>query len=168
MLASRKLLPAAIAALAIAGCGGSGESSTSTGAQPSGSSSKGATAAKPDSHPAPARPQHPPTNREKTKRPNRASKPAKATQDQLDEIIRQGGGSGVSIDADTPAAKKILKALIQSKGKSHGKKGSTPLEEVVEELVSPDGKTPQGGSGGGQGGGGPGAVAKVLEQLQQE
>lgn len=166
MLGSRKLLPAAIAALAIAGCGGSGESSTSTEAQPSGSSSKSA-AAKPESHPAPAR-QHPPTSREKTKRSNPAPKSTKATQDQLNEIIRKGGGSGVSIQADTPAAKKILKALIQSKGKSHGKKGSTPLEEVVEELVSPDGKNPQGGSGGGQGKGGTSAVAKVLEQLQQE
>lgn len=143
---------------ALAGCGGSGDSSTA-GVETTAPAGKAETTTK--SSPAP--------QQKASKKNRQRQKPAKSEQKQVEKEIRELANSGKPIPVDSPAVKKILQTLTDNGGSKQekGKKGVEPIAEALEQVMSP----PQNG-GGGSGSGGQGSapsagVEKILEQIQK-
>jgi hypothetical protein len=153
-------LPAAIAILvALAGCGGS-DQSTTTGAQTTDPIGKGGSTQKsaPTKHKA----------AEKDKGKQKKQTPAKTKQKQVEKKFRELAESGKPIPADSPVAKQIIESLTGNEGSGKkGKKGKNSVAKAIEQVVSP----PKNGGGGSSPSGqdAPSAgVEEILEQIQKK
>jgi hypothetical protein len=157
-LKSIALLTGLAILVALAGCGGS-DQSTTTGGEAT------APVGKEESTPKPARAK--PKADEKGNRGQQKQAPATAKQKQIEKKVRELAESGKPIPADSPVAKQIIESLTGNGGSGKkGKKGSNSVAKAIEQVISP----PQNGGGGNSpsGQGGPSAgLEEILEQIKK-
>lgn len=155
-LKSLALLMGLAILVALAGCGGGSDSSSTTGGETTAPVGKSEATTKSS-----------PSQKQKAAKKGKEQKKQKPKVDrkQVEKEIRELANSGKPIPADSPVAKKIIQSLTGNGGS--GKKGKNSITKTIEEVVSP----PQGGGGGSSGGGqgnAPSAgVEKILEQIQK-
>jgi hypothetical protein len=157
-LKSLALLMGLAILVAVAGCGGGSDNSSTEGGKTTAPIGKSETT------------KSSPSQKQKAAKKGKEQKKQKPRIDrkQVEKEIRKLADSGQPIPADSPVTKKIIQSLTGNGGSDKkGKKGKNSVAQVIEEVV-----TPQGGGGGSSSGGGQGSapsagVEKILEQIQK-
>ncbi|MGN6255084.1 MAG: hypothetical protein ACTHO8_08910 [Solirubrobacterales bacterium] len=155
------LLAALAILVAVAGCGGGSDESTTAGGEATAPVGQAGSTTKSSSVPT-----HKAAKKERQKQKQR--QPAEVNQKQTEKKIRELANSGKPIPADSPVAKQIIQSLTGNGGSGKkGKHGNNSVAKAIEEVISP----PQNGGGGSSSGDGQsspsGGVEKILEQLQK-